>query len=346
MPASGSSAATGASEPKARSAPASSQVAPAVGGGRPLAPDAVGQVAVVHRVGRLHRGRHADRGEAGQVGVVDALGVLDARRDRQLLPGVARGLEAVERGPHGAVADRVHGHREARSRPPRGRSASSSAALTSASPEPSSIQAVPEPSAPSMNTFTGPTRTSSLPKPVRSSSAVAAAEHLDGHGHVHAQVQAPVGVEPLPQAAAAGALEVVHADDAAGIGGGHPCAHGPRELERLGRGQGERRTRRARAGRRSHAPARGRRERRRVEPQRVPVARPQRRRAIARDRVEVGGARPARPASAPAPSRARAASPCRPRRPPAAAPRPSSRSRAGRAACAPAPTPGSARARR
>ena len=38
-------------------------------------------------------------------------------------------------------------------------------------PEPSSIQAVDEPSVPSMNAFTGPTRRRSEPKPVRSSLA-------------------------------------------------------------------------------------------------------------------------------------------------------------------------------
>ena len=49
-----------------------------------------------------------------------------------------------------------------------------SAADVSTIPEPSSIHAVDDPSVPSMNAFTGPTRRMSEPKPVRSSVACAA----------------------------------------------------------------------------------------------------------------------------------------------------------------------------
>ena len=51
----------------------------------------------------------------------------------------------------------------------------SSSSDSSGWPEPSSIHAVCEPSVPSMNAFTGPKRSSSLPKPVRISTARAAA---------------------------------------------------------------------------------------------------------------------------------------------------------------------------
>ena len=105
-----------------------------------------------------------------------------------------------------------------------------------------------------MNAFTGPTRRRSQPKPVRSSSACAAPSCSAGHDHVHAQREPPVGVEPLPQAAAA---------DRAGSRArrrrrGHwrrpsPVAHGARVLERRpARAAGSPR-RRARAGRRPDA---------------------------------------------------------------------------------------------
>ena len=65
----------------------------------------------------------------------------------------ARLLERVERLAVGAVADRVHGDREAGARAGAARSRRAPRALVIRTPEPSSISAVPEPSVPSMNTF-------------------------------------------------------------------------------------------------------------------------------------------------------------------------------------------------
>ena len=62
----------------------------------------------------LHRGRHAERGEARQLGGVEQLGVLDALAQPERAPGVGGGLERVERGAVGGVADRVHADRPAR----------------------------------------------------------------------------------------------------------------------------------------------------------------------------------------------------------------------------------------
>ena len=78
--------------------------------------------------------------------------MLDALPEPERRPQVARRLEGVERLAVRAVADRMDGDRPAGRAPTRMTSASSSP-LVILTPEPSSIQAVCEPSVPSMNAF-------------------------------------------------------------------------------------------------------------------------------------------------------------------------------------------------
>ena len=224
------------------------QVAEPVGRRRPRPPDAVGEVAVVERVQRLHRGGHAERGKAGQVGVVDALGVLDPGRHRDALPGVAARLQAVERGPHRRVADRVHRHRE----PARRRLARDPGHVVRREQRGAGAVEHPGRARPQRAVHEGlhrPDAHQLAPESRAQLERRRRPEHLGRHAHVHAQVQPAVGVEPLPQAAPARALEVVHADDAAGVRLGDAGADGAGDLERLRRRDRERERLSARAGR-------------------------------------------------------------------------------------------------
>ena len=254
---------------------------------------------------RLHRGGHAERGEAGQVGVVDALRVLDPRRRSACSHASRAASQAVEGGAHGAVADRVHRHVERRRRPPRGRSPRA------------------------RRRSRAHRRAVQHPRRLRAQRAV--------HEHLHrpdpqelaaeprcaapARVAAPSSSTRQPSCARAGAG--AGRRPAAATGRGRPGAGSRARRRRRGRWPrpwpparpararaaparaAGRRKPRARAGRRWGA-RRRRRKRRRVDPQRVPVVRPQRRRAIAGDRVR---GRPRSPA--PSGQRAGSASPGR-----------------------------------
>ena len=112
----------------------------------------------------LDRAGNTERRESADVLRRQALGVLDPLAQAQRLPGVPGGLERVEclavravpdgvngDGPAGVVGDVVDRGLQARA-PARMTSASSSP-LVMQTPEPSSSQAVCEPSVPSMNAF-------------------------------------------------------------------------------------------------------------------------------------------------------------------------------------------------
>ena len=73
----------------------------------PVAPEALGEVAVGRRVAELHRARDAELGEAPEVGGVDALRVLDPLAEAERRPELAGRLERVERLAVRTVADRV-----------------------------------------------------------------------------------------------------------------------------------------------------------------------------------------------------------------------------------------------
>ena len=108
-PASGSRSSTGASDPAAIRAPDASSERNGYAWSTRSAQIRSHQLAIAHRMRVLHRGGDAERGEARDVLGRDALRVLDA----MARAGRHRRLERVERVAVSAIADRVHGEREA-----------------------------------------------------------------------------------------------------------------------------------------------------------------------------------------------------------------------------------------
>ena len=104
-------------------------------------------------MGELDRAGDPERGEPREIRGIEALRVLDPLPQAERLPRVLRRLERIERVAVRPVADRVH--RDGPTDGGRARiTSSSSSRLVIWTPEPSSINAVCEPSVPSMNVFT------------------------------------------------------------------------------------------------------------------------------------------------------------------------------------------------
>ena len=121
--------------------------------------------------------------------------MLDARPEAARRPALARRRERVEHGAVGGVADRVHREVEARVGAAAAPRRAARSALSSGSPSPasangSSIEAVREPSVPSANALTGPMRSQSSPRPLRSPSAMISSEPLGGERRPDAQREA------------------------------------------------------------------------------------------------------------------------------------------------------------
>ena len=291
----------------------------------------------------LHRRGDPHRGQPAQVGIVDALDVLDPRRNRQLLPRGSRLVQGVEHCPVGPVADRVHGDREARRRR-RTRDLGHLGGRRQDHP-----RAVEHPGRRRAERAVHERLDRPDPEEV---GAEAGAELgrlnrpdlLGRIRHVHPQREPPVGVEPLPQAAAAIALIVVDGDDASRVRRRHRRAHRPRLLERRSLRQREVPGVALADDPRARLP--GRAERSRVDPERVVVVGPERGRPVTRHRVErLRGRRPVGPAGLEPPVPAQPPLAARVAHDPERAP-PSTSPRAGRARCGRGPSRGSGRARR
>ncbi len=153
IPASGSSSSTGASEPFATTAPLSRSVrnayVPSSRSPQNLSARSRSDGAWLNCT---EQATPISR-EARQIGRIDALGVLDPLAQAERRPELAGRRERVERLAVRAIADRMDGHGPA-GRGGRARTISaSSSPLVMHTPLPSSIQAVCEPSVPSMNAF-------------------------------------------------------------------------------------------------------------------------------------------------------------------------------------------------
>ena len=173
-------------------------------------------------------------------------------------PALARRRERVQ---HGAVGARRRS-RGRRDRGPRRRSARRGRAAPRRSAAPRrarrrrtarASQAVREPSVPSANALTGPMRSQSSPRPLRSAERDDRVEPLGRERGPDAQREPAVGVQPLPGREAVLALEVVDPGDPARVRLAHPVREGRVELVLARRaGSPRRRPRpRSRAGRRS-----------------------------------------------------------------------------------------------
>ena len=129
------------------------QRAERVGALEPVAPEPLGEVAVGRRVAELHRAGDAELREAREVRGIEALGVLDPLAQAERLPE-RPASPRTRRAPRGSRGRRSRARRPAsRRRPPSRTISASSSPLVMQTPLPSSIQAVCEPSVPSMNAF-------------------------------------------------------------------------------------------------------------------------------------------------------------------------------------------------